>query len=163
MAPRLWKSLLLTFVCLLTMYTIVSCTFLVTGVTGEHPNLQSVFVAWSFSFPQIPCSDTPWFVTSGEGIWGEGSRLLATGLESSRSHGNAAKGVEKMSDWSDGWRWGVLLCCRGNEAEGMSENWSRCWKEEIRNRKQWEWKTEGTQQVACCNFLNSIWLKINVN
>lgn len=42
-------------------------------------------------------------MTSVQGVRGEdGNRLLAAGLESSRSHGEAAKGVEKESDWSDG-------------------------------------------------------------
>lgn len=42
-------------------------------------------------------------MTSVQGVRGEdGDRLLAAGLESSRSHGEAAKGVEKESDWSDG-------------------------------------------------------------
>lgn len=67
-------------------------------------------------------------MVSGASVWGEdGDGRLVAGLESSRSHGNVAEGVKKMSDWSDGWRWGVVLfCCRGNEAAGTSENWSRC-------------------------------------
>lgn len=76
-------------------------------------------------------------MTSAQGVSGaEGDGLLAAGLESSRSHGNADKGVEKVSDWSDGWRWGVLLCCcRGNEAVPTSENWSCCWSEDSRKDK----------------------------
>lgn len=65
-------------------------------------------------------------IASAMGVWGEdGDGLLAVDLESSRSHGNTDKGVENKSDWSDGCRWGVLLCCLGNEAVGMSENLSR--------------------------------------
>lgn len=114
----------------------------VTTVIIWHPHSLSVSILWSFSFPQTPSSDWPWLMTPVQGVWGEdGDCLLLAGLESSRSHGNAAKGVENDSDWSEGWRWGVLLCCgRCSEAEGTSENWSRCWKEErgIRQKgKKW--------------------------
>lgn len=98
-------------------------------MTGWDPDSQSVCVLCSFSFSQPPCSNWPWLMASAAGVWGEdGDRLLPAGLESSRSHGNTAKGVENNSDWSDGWRWGVLLCCcLGKEALDISENWSRCW------------------------------------
>lgn len=99
----------------------------ITKVNIWHPNSLSVSFLQSFSFPQTPCSDWTWLMTSVQGVRGEdGNRLLAAGLESSRSHGEAAKGVEKESDWSDGWRWGVFLCGWGNEAVATSENWSRC-------------------------------------
>jgi len=77
-------------------------------------------------------------MTSVQGVWGElGDGLLAAGLELSCSHGNTATGVEKMSDWSDEWRWGVFLFwCWGNEAELTSENWSRCRRENRKGRKE---------------------------
>lgn len=79
-------------------------------ILGRHPYSLSVSFLESFSFPQTPCSEWTGMMTSEQGVWGEiGDRLLAVGLESSRSQGNRAKGVEKDSDWSEGCRWGVLV------------------------------------------------------